>query len=318
MTRISKNISEAVTILKSNDVVAIPTETVYGLAGNIYSQKAIKKIFEVKQRPFFNPLIVHVHSMAQVDELVSEFPPEAKKLATTFWPGSLTLILPKKDTVPDIITAGKNSVAIRMPNHPTTLSLLKALNTPLAAPSANPFNRISPTTAQHVKEYFNNCIPLVLDGGPCKNGIESTIIGFENNTAVVYRFGAISIEDIEAVIGKVQIKTTSKTTPNAPGMLAKHYAPKTKTYLSNNLEDFIQSHPNKRIGVICFKNPLSNQHVAHTEVLSATGNLKEAAAKLYQTLHKLDTLNLDIIVAERLPDVGLGKSVNDRLERATK
>ena len=318
MTIISNDISKAIDILNNEDVVAIPTETVYGLAGNIYSEKAIRKIFEVKQRPFFNPLIVHIESIDKIEEVVSEFPAKARKLAEVFWPGSLTLILPKKSNIPDVITAGKETVGVRVPNHPITLSLLKQLSFPLAAPSANPFNRISPTSSLHVEAYFKNSISLVLEGGECKNGIESTIIGFEHNEALLYRLGSISIEEIEKVIGKIQVKNKNETTPNAPGMLAKHYSPRTKTYLVTDVEKFIQDFENKKIGIIRFKDQINAPNIEHLEILSTSGDLKEAASKLYNALHKLDSLNLDMIVAEKFPDFGLGKSINDRLERATK
>lgn len=318
MTIVSKDIVKAVNILNNNDVVAIPTETVYGLAGNIYSERAIRKIFEIKQRPLFNPLIVHIHSLEQVEEIVSEFPEKAKILAKAFWPGSLTLVLKEKSHIPDLITAGKDTVAIRMPNHPVTLSLLKALTFPLAAPSANPFGCISPTSALHVEGYFKNTIKMVLDGGNCKNGIESTIIGFENNNPVLYRLGSISIEEINAVIGEVKIKNKKEIAPDAPGMLARHYAPKTKTYLVKDVVSFVRDNSNKKIGVILFSDAILDSNMAHVEVLSKSGDLKEAASKLYSTLHKLDTLDLDMIVAEFFPDYGLGKSINDRLFRATK
>ena len=318
MTQISSDISKAIELLNKEDVVAIPTETVYGLAGNIYSEKAIRKIFEVKQRPLFNPLIVHIPSIDHLEKIAREFPVKAQKLAEAFWPGSLTLILPKRLNIPEIVTGGKDTVGVRIPNHPVTLSLLKQLSFPLAAPSANPFNRISPTSSDHVKAYFENTLPMVLEGGECKNGIESTIIGFENNEAILYRLGAISIEDIEKIIGKIQIRNKSDTTPNAPGMLAKHYAPKTKMYLLDDLDKFIENNKSKKIGILKFKENLNTASVEHIEILSKSGDLKEAASKLYSTLHKLDSLNLDLIVAERFPDVGLGKSINDILERATK
>ena len=318
MTQISSDISKAIELLNKEDVVAIPTETVYGLAGNIYSEKAIRKIFQVKQRPLFNPLIVHIPSIDQLEKIAREFPVKAQKLAEAFWPGSLTLILPKRLNIPEIVTGGKDTVGVRIPNHPVTLSLLKQLSFPLAAPSANPFNRISPTSSDHVKAYFENTLSMVLEGGECKNGIESTIIGFENKEAILYRLGAISIEDIEKIIGKIQIRNTSETTPNAPGMLAKHYAPKTKMYLLDDLDKFIENNKSKKIGILKFKENLNTASVEHIEILSKSGDLKEAASKLYSTLHKLDSLNLDLIVAERFPDVGLGKSINDRLERATK
>lgn len=318
MTQISSDISKAIELLNKEDVVAIPTETVYGLAGNIYSEKAIRKIFQVKQRPLFNPLIVHIPSIDQLEKIAREFPVKAQKLAEAFWPGSLTLILPKRLNIPEIVTGGKDTVGVRIPNHPVTLSLLKQLSFPLAAPSANPYNRISPTSSDHVKAYFENTLSMVLEGGECKNGIESTIIGFENNEAILYRLGGISVEDIEKIIGKIQIRNKSDTTPNAPGMLAKHYAPKTKMFLLDDLDKFIENNKSKKIGILKFKENLNTASVEHIEILSKSGDLKEAASKLYSTLHKLDSLNLDLIVAERFPDVGLGKSINDRLGRATK
>jgi L-threonylcarbamoyladenylate synthase len=318
MSIVSKDIQKAVSILNNDDVVAIPTETVYGLAGNIFSEKAIRKIFEIKQRPLFNPLIVHVHSLESVEDLVSEFPEKARKLARAFWPGSLTLVLKKKPKVPDLITAGKDTVAIRMPNHPVTLYLLKTLSFPLAAPSANPFGCISPTRAAHVEGYFKDTIKMVLDGGDCKNGIESTIIGFEDDQPVLYRLGSISIEDITAVIGAIKIRNKKELAPDAPGMLARHYAPKTKTFLVKDVASFVRKYSNKKIGVIRFKDRHDDAKMIHVEVLSKSGDLKEAASKLYSTLHKLDTLHLDMIVAETFPDYGLGKSINDRLFRATK
>ncbi len=318
MTIISDNIEKAVEILQEGDLVAIPTETVYGLAGNIYNEAAIRKIFEVKQRPLFNPLIVHLHSIEQVDDIASEFPAKAKQLAEAFWPGSLTLVLKKNPTIPDVITAGKDTVAVRIPNHPVTLELLKLLPFPLAAPSANPFNRISPTSAQHVEAYFKDSIRMILDGGDCKNGLESTIIGFENNEPVLYRLGSISKEEIEKVVGEVKVKNREENTPNAPGMLVKHYAPKTKMYLVDDLTDCSVDMENKRVGLLSFTGAADMSRFNHVEILSESGDMAEAAANLYKALHKLDEMQLDIIIAERLPDIGLGKSINDRLERAVK
>ena len=315
---ISNNIQEAVDILNSNNLVAIPTETVYGLAGNIYSEEAISKIFEMKNRPLFNPLIVHIHSIEQLHQLANYIPDKALLLADHFWPGALTLILKKNPRVPDLITAGKDSVAVRMPNHPVILALLKKLNFPLAAPSANPFGCISPTKATHVEEYFGNKLQMVLDGGDCENGIESTIIGFENDEPILYRLGAISVEDVEAMIGSVKIKNKEDATPDAPGMLSKHYAPVTTTYLETDIEKRIKSFPDKKIGLLLFSKKIHAPQIIHQEILSETGDLKEAAANLYTALHVLDKLNLDVIIAERLPDTGLGKSINDRLERAAK
>ncbi len=318
MTLVSKDLLKASEILNREELVAIPTETVYGLAGNIYSDTAIKKIFEMKKRPFFNPLIVHIHSVEQVKDLAVDFPEKAQQLAKVFWPGSLTLILPKNDTVPDLITAGNNTVGIRMPDHALTLELLKNLPFPLAAPSANPFTHISPTKAQHVKNYFDGKLEMVLDGGNCANGIESTIVGFENDEPVVYRLGSISTEEIEKVIGNVSVRNNKEQAPNAPGMLEKHYSPRTKTYLVQDITDFIKQHPEKKIGLLLHSTDHKNFNVSNVIYLTKTGNLKEAASNLYSAMHKMDQLDLDMIIAQRLPNYDLGQSINDRLERATK
>ena len=211
MSIISKDIQKAITLLTNEELVAIPTETVYGLAGNIFSEKAIKSIFSTKKRPFFNPLIVHIPSVDSLDDIVIHVPEKAKLLAEAFWPGSMTLVLKKNDKIPDIITAGKDTVAVRVPNHPLTLELLRQLPFPLAAPSANPFGSISPTKPEHVERYFKDDIQQVLDGGSCTNGIESTIIGFENDEPIIYRLGALALEDIEAVVGEIHIKKQGRS-----------------------------------------------------------------------------------------------------------
>lgn len=317
MSIISKDIQKAIALLSANKLVAIPTETVYGLAGNIYSKEAINLIFETKKRPFFNPLIVHIPSPDALKNIVSHVPEKAKLLADTFWPGSMTLVLKKQSTIPDLITAGKDTVAVRVPNHPVTLELLKQLPFPLAAPSANPFGSISPTKSEHVARYFKNKIEQVLDGGSCTNGIESTIIGFENDEPTIYRLGALALEDIEAVVGKVLIKNKKEVSPDAPGMLERHYAPSTKTFLTENISKEIKKHIGKRIGILTFKSDLKDNIITTQIILSKDGNMQEAASKLYNAMHDLDHQNLDVIIAEKLPDFGLGKSINDRLKRAT-
>lgn len=318
MSIISTDIKQAIKILNQNDLVAIPTETVYGLAGNIYSESAIKKIFELKQRPLYNPLIVHVGSIAQLDEIVEDFPEKAKILANTFWPGPLTMVLKKKAKVPDLVTGGKNTVAVRIPNHPITLKLLQLLDFPLAAPSANLFGMISPTNAIHVSDSFQNNLPMILEGGSCQNGIESTIIGFENNEPVLYRLGSLSIEEIENTIGIIKIKNNKEKSPDAPGMLSKHYAPKTATFLVEDVVSFIQKNNYKKIGLLLFSNAIENKTINHQEILSKNGDLKEAASHLYEAMHRLDKMDLDIIIAQEFPNYGLGKSINDRLTRASK
>lgn len=316
MSIISKDIQKAVQLLTDEKLVAIPTETVYGLAGNIFSEKAIKSIFSTKKRPFFNPLIVHIPSIESLENIVTHIPEKAKLLANAFWPGSLTLVLKKSTKIPDLITAGKDTVAVRVPNHPVTLELLRKLPFPLAAPSANPFGSISPTKPEHVANYFKNDIEMVLDGGSCKNGIESTIIGFENDDPIIYRLGALALEDIEAVIGTISIKNKKEDKPDAPGMLARHYAPKTSTFLVTNISLEVKKHPGKKIGVLAFNTSLNDKNITEI-ILSKEGSMQEAASRLYNAMHELDSKNLDIIIAEKFPDSGLGKSINDRLQRAT-
>ena len=318
MIQISKDLDLAKNLLENDEVVAIPTGTVYGLAGNIFSEKAIKKIFETKQRPFFNPLIVHVHSIDSLAEVCKEIPLKAKLLANDFWPGSLTLILKKQNSISDLVTGGKDTVAVRIPNHPLTLDLLSKLDFPLAAPSANPFGSISPTSAEHVANYFSNTLPLVLDGGNCENGIESTIIGFENEEPILYRLGAISREEIESVIGPILLKNKNENAPEAPGMLTRHYAPLTKTILVNDVKKEIEKYPTKRIGLLLFNNVTIDKEDVVVEILSKKGSFKEATANLYAAMHRLDTQNLDLIIAQKFPEIDLGNSINDRLERATK
>jgi len=316
MSIISKDIQKAIRLLTNDELVAIPTETVYGLAGNIFSEKAIHKIFATKKRPFFNPLIVHVASVNALKDIVAEIPEKAKLLAEAFWPGSMTLVLKKSSKIPDLITASKDTVAVRVPNHAVTLELLEKLPFPLAAPSANPFGSISPTKPLHVENYFKEQIKMVLDGGNCKNGIESTIIGFENDNPIIYRLGALAIEDIEAVVGKISIENKEENSPDAPGMLARHYAPTTKTILVTDVAGEVEKNKSKKIGVLVFKDSLSNDAVTEI-VLSNKGLLEEAAANLYDAMHALDHQNLEVIIAEKLPNYGLGKSMNDRLQRAT-
>ena len=315
---ITTDINKAKEILLQNELIALPTETVYGLAGNAYNETAIKKIFELKKRPFFNPLIVHLKSASCITDVALEIPEIALILAQTFWPGPLTLVLKKQPHISDLVTAGKETVAIRVPNHPLALALLDTLDFPLVAPSANPFGSISPTNAEHVFNYFGKELNVILDGGECEKGLESTIIGFENNQPVLYRHGSIALEEIEKIIGKLGVTTHSETSPNAPGMLSRHYAPKTETYLTNNIAELVKCFEGKKIGLLLFKNHFQNKSIVHQEILSKSGDLNEAAKNLYAAMHRLDQNNLDLIIAERLPDRGLGKTINDKLVRATK
>lgn len=310
-----EDIKIAQEILEREDIVAIPTETVYGLAANIFSEKAIKKIFELKKRPFFNPLIVHIKSIDYLTQIADDIPVDAMKLAETFWPGPLTLVLKKKSEISDLITSGKKTVGIRVPNHKLTLRLLQNIDFPLAAPSANTFQSISPTLPEHVVKNFGQNL-AILDGGPCQLGLESTILGFENEKVILYRLGAISIEDIEKVVGKVQIQNNENSKPDAPGMLSKHYSPKTKIILTTDLKSEILKFQDKKLGVLQFGNEIKENQAFKIEALSKSKNIKEAASNFYQALHTLDLHDLDLIIAEKMPNEGLGKTINDRLTRA--
>ena len=314
---ITNDIQLAANRLNDNEVVAIPTETVYGLAANAYSETAVKKIFLLKNRPLNNPLIVHIKSFDYLRKIATDIPEAAIQLASKYWPGPLTLVLKKQAHISDIVTAGKDTVAVRIPNHPLCLALLEKLDFPIAAPSANPFGLISPTTAEHVHHYFNDAIDIILDGGQCEKGIESTIIGFKNKQAVLYRHGSISVEDIERVIGKLIINTENEISPEAPGMLSKHYAPLTKTILTNDVNEVSKKYSGKRIGLLLFAKKILGTDAIHQEILSSESKLEQATSNLYAALHRLDSYKLDVIIAERFPDIGLGKTINDRLQRAT-
>ncbi|MFS4418399.1 L-threonylcarbamoyladenylate synthase [Maribacter sp. 2307ULW6-5] len=314
-TLVTTNVGHCQTLLKNGEVVAIPTETVYGLAAHVFNDAAVGRIFELKQRPKFNPLIVHLHQMAQLDSVVRHIPKKAQKLMEHFWPGALTLILPKHPDVSDLITAGKPTVAVRMPKHPMTRALLQGLDFPLAAPSANPFTRVSPTSAKHVLHYFNGKIAAILDGGPCEVGLESTIVGFEGETPVVFRKGGIAIEALERLVGPVRLFTDNESAPQAPGMLLKHYSPRTPLIISSNIRKRLEACTDKRVGVLSFY--ADDFPTAETiKVLSPKKDMEEAAKGLFAALHALDALDLDLIIAEAFPEEGLGRSIQDRLRRA--
>lgn len=314
---ITTTIQAAKAILDSDGVVGFPTETVYGLAANIFSEKAIKTIFELKDRPSNNPLIVHIHSIDQLSDVAEEVPDKALLLMNEFWPGPLTLILPKKKTISSLVTGGKDTVAVRMPNHALALDLLRTVGYPLAAPSANPFSSISPTSAQHVFNYFGERVPVILDGGQCEFGIESTIIGFENDKVILYRKGSIPSESIEEKMGAIHLLKSHNEVIKAPGMYLRHYAPTTQLRVVENSDIELINIGFAKIGLITLFPKVTHSKVYKHVVLSQNGSLEEAAYKLYSTFHALDQLKLDMIIIEKFPDSGLGKSLNDRIERAS-
>ena len=311
-TRIATDLLEAQSLLKSGKLVAIPTETVYGLAANALNADAVIHIFETKNRPHFDPLIVHVGGMEQVDEVAAHIPEVAYLLMEALWPGPLTIVLQKHERVPHIVTSGLDTVGVRMPDHPLTLELLRSLNFPLAAPSANPFGYISPTSALHVAEQLGDRIPLILDGGECTIGVESTIIDCSGDTPTILRLGGTAVETIEEIIGHVQVNAISTSAPQAPGMLHSHYAPR-KPLLVGNIHELLHDH-GSNVSILSFKDSFHNFRNIR---LSETGDLHEAARNLFAAMRKLDADHHELILAEFVPDFGLGRAINDRLKRAS-
>ena len=315
MSVIGNDSKEAARWLEKGEVVAIPTETVYGLAAIIFNPEAVSKVYAVKGRPVTNPLIVHVHSIEMVKGLATEFPPAAEILATAFWPGPLTMVLPKQPIVADAITAGQPTVAIRIPNHPLTLQLLNDLKKPLAAPSANPFNYISPVTAQQVNQMLGDKIPYILDGGRCPKGIESTIVAFENSRVKILRPGAISAEQIEKVLQQ-KLLPKKETTIAHPGMFKQHYSPVTPLVLTEVITPLLLQQYKGKIALLLFDKFSPLLASDNQLLLSPAGNLDEAAWNLYDFLHKLDAGDYDLIIAQKMPETGIGIAINDRLMKA--
>lgn len=312
MSLIGTDVGYAKSILEKDGLIGMPTETVYGLAGNALSEEAILKIFKAKDRPAFDPLIAHIGRKEDVFQLTQDIPDIASKLIDSFWPGPLTLLLPKKPHIPDLLTSGLDRIAIRMPRHDLALELLRSLAFPLAAPSANPFGYISPTTAQHVADQLGEKVNYILDGGQTKIGIESTIVAIENQTIVIYRTGGMSLESLEK-LGRVKLQLNMSSNPVAPGMLKSHYAPKTP-FILDNIANWISQHSTAKVGVISFKEHY--EQASHCITLSPRGNLDEAARGLFAAMRKLDSLQLDMIISEKFPENGLGIAINDRLKRA--
>jgi L-threonylcarbamoyladenylate synthase len=313
MAQIGTDQQMAKALLEAGKVVGIPTETVYGLAANALDPDAVLTIFRVKNRPAFDPLIIHTDSLEKVARFVKDLPEAAQALAKAFWPGPLTLLLTRQPVIPDLVTSGLPTVAVRIPNHPLTRALLSSLDFPLAAPSANPFGYISPTTAQHVANQLGDQIPYILDGGPANIGLESTIVGFEDDIPTIYRLGGLAQEFIEQVVGPVAVRSHSTSNPKAPGMLSSHYAPRKPVYL---VRPGAYPPPAPRSGALVFRESFGGITDANQRTLSPTGDLNEAAKNLFAYLRELDQLDIDQIYAELLPSAGLGHAINDRLRRA--
>ena len=313
ITKITSDVVLAANALKENQVIGIPTETVYGLAANALCSSAVSNIFSVKQRPTSNPLILHFANLEQAESYIQEFHGELKVLYDHFSPGPITFLVPKTALVPNEITSGSSLVAVRFPSHPQFLALLNLLDFPVAAPSANKYGSVSPTRAEEVLAQLNGEIPLILDGGMCQYGLESTIVGMDRDRVIVYRLGSIDLDELSATLGYIpEIKNQAEQSPLASGMVKYHYATKTPLhYLTKDLKFkentgyiFIQSIPEGFPSSPCM-------------ILSSNGDLKEVARNLYHTLITMDGCGFNAIYIEKPLAEGLGLTILDRLQRAT-
>jgi L-threonylcarbamoyladenylate synthase len=315
-------------LLTEGKLVAIPTETVYGLAANGLDETAVAGIFSAKNRPTFDPLILHVASIEQAQSLCTDWPEMADKLARAFWPGPLTLILPKADHVPDLTTSGQPTVGIRMPNNRLTLELLRTLPFPLAAPSANPFGYVSPTNAQHVADQLGDRIDYILNDGDCSVGIESTIIAIDNGAPKVLRLGGLSLERIAEILGVPVLEHLNQNSnPQAPGQLDQHYSPRCKLIALNTMP---AADIDPSVSIIYFSKDKAQRGSDNISsygsvnissygshyYLSDSGDTNQAASNLFSTLRRLDQDNQKIAYFEWAPNEGLGRAINDRLQRA--
>jgi L-threonylcarbamoyladenylate synthase len=310
----SQAIERAVCLLRSGEIVAFPTETVYGLGADAFDPVAVAKIFELKKRPRFDPLIVHIPEKEWVTGIACEVPAQARLLMDRFWPGPLTIILRKREIVPDIVTAGLPTVAVRMPDHPVALDLIGRLGRPLAAPSANPFGYMSTTTAGDVASLFEDGLRLVLDGGASSFGIESTIVSIRQGRVCLHRHGSISVEELTDLVGEVFEKGPDNDVCEAPGDLPYHYAPHTRLRIIGGPGEI--EVPNSAF--LSFRKPLAPVKSRYVTVLSESGDLREAAARFFSCLIRLDREGTDLIYAEKIPETGLGKAIMERLKKAEK
>ncbi|MEW6508341.1 MAG: L-threonylcarbamoyladenylate synthase [Bacteroidota bacterium] len=308
-------IENAAQVIRSGRLVAFPTETVYGLGTDGLNPIAVAKIFETKRRPTFNPLILHIASKNDLQKFAFINDDRIENLINKFWPGPLTLVLLKREIVPDIVTSGNSTVAIRMPRHPVALQLIEKSGSPIAAPSANKFGHLSPTEASHVYKSIGDKVDLILDGGKCSVGVESTIIQFNEGRFLMLRPGGLSREEIENEIGKVEVVSKFSLRPNAPGQLLFHYAPSIPLFFLT--KENLEKYSNKKIGVLFFKNVNVDYNFKSIRLLSEKGDMKEAAANLFKYLHELEKENIDLILAEPVEETGLGAAIMDRLKKGT-
>ncbi len=304
-------IIKAANIISQGGVVAFPTETVYGLGANALNPLAVAKIFELKERPSFDPLIVHIASIIEAESLILKKDERLTILAKKFWPGPLTIVLPKNNLVPDIVTAGLPTVGIRMPNHPIALELIRASQCPIAAPSANKFGRVSPTTAQHVQKQLSG-VDYILDGGKTHVGIESTIIRLNDKGFEILRYGIITREEIESLIPyHSEIEHSDQIL--ASGMMKSHYAPLKPLFILDNQK---VPYPREKAGLIAFT---TTDIDGYSQVIRVSPNLdlKEYAVNLFSSIHELEESQVECIVAEPVTETGIGKAIMDRLRKAS-
>jgi L-threonylcarbamoyladenylate synthase len=307
--------AEAAALVRAGGLVAFPTETVYGLGADAFDARAVARIFAVKGRPALDPLIVHVAGVDELPTVARAVPSEVERLAARFWPGPLTLVLPKAERVPDLVTSGLDSVGVRVPAHPAALALLRACGRPIAAPSANPFGYVSPTTAAHVADLLGERVDLILDGGPCAVGVESTILSLVADEPTILRPGGVPREALEAALGRRVSSAARGARPQAPGQLETHYATRTPLRLLDG--PATRAPAERRTGLLAFAHePPREAGYAAVEVLAPDGDLTTAAASLFAALRRLDARGLDALEAEPCPDHGLGHAILDRLRRA--
>ena len=304
----------AASILRGGGIVAFPTETVYGLGADACNPIAVARIFEAKRRPRLDPLIVHVAEVADAERYGVLDAPAARALAERFWPGPLTLVVPKRAEVPAIVTAGLDTVALRCPAHPVARELIRAAQRAIAAPSANPSGSISPTEARHVAEHLSGAIDLIVDGGRCEVGVESTIVALSPRPRLL-RAGGVPVEQLEPFLGPLEDATAMADRPAAPGQREGHYATRTPLEIAPAAGAV---RPGERVGLIALAAPLRPERFAAVEALSSRGDLREAAANLFAALHRLDRLGLDRLIAEPVPEEGLGAAIMDRLRRCAR
>jgi L-threonylcarbamoyladenylate synthase len=309
-------IEEAAAIICRGGLVAFPTETVYGLGADACNPLAVARVFEVKERPRMDPIIVHVADPESAP-LYGRFPEQAAALMCRFWPGPLTLVVPKTDVVPPIVTAGLDTVAIRMPAHPAALALIRAAGRAIAAPSANVFGHVSPTEAHHVAAQLSNRIELILDGGRCAVGVESTVLSLTESVPRILRTGGVPPEALREVLGALAWSTGTQDRPEAPGQLMRHYATRTPLEILEEGDLRAKPRPGERVGLLAWVPPKEAERYAAVEVLSPSGDLREAAANLFAALHRLDSLLLERLVAHPVPEQGLGIAIMDRLRRCS-